>query len=33
MPINNQSAGVVRQNEGRVLHAFGEEVTVHLNGD
>ncbi len=31
--MSNNSAAVVRQNEGRVLHAFGEEVTIYLDGE
>jgi len=29
---SNNAAAVVRQNEGRVLHAFGE-VIIHLDGE
>jgi quercetin dioxygenase-like cupin family protein len=31
--MTSKLATVVRQDEGRVLHAFGEEVTVHLDGE
>jgi mannose-6-phosphate isomerase-like protein (cupin superfamily) len=31
--MSNNAADVVRQNEGRVLHAFDEEVIIHLDGE
>ncbi len=31
--MSEKSAAIVRQTDARVLHAFGEEVTVHLDGE
>jgi quercetin dioxygenase-like cupin family protein len=31
--MSDKSAAIVRQNDARVLHAFGEEVTIHLDGE
>jgi quercetin dioxygenase-like cupin family protein len=31
--MGNKSPAVVRQDEGRVLHAFGQEVTILLDGE
>ena len=31
--MSDKSPAVVRQDEGRVLHAFGQEVTILLNGE
>ena len=31
--MNKESGTISRQDEGRVLHAFGEEVIVHLDGE
>ena len=31
--MSDKSAAIVRQNEARVLRAFGEEVIIHLDGE
>ena len=31
--MSEKSPAVVRQEEGRVLHAFGQEVIIHLDGE
>jgi quercetin dioxygenase-like cupin family protein len=31
--MSDKSAAIVRQNDARVLHVFGEEVTIHLDGE
>jgi quercetin dioxygenase-like cupin family protein len=31
--VSDKSAAIVRQNDARVLHAFGEEITIHLDGE
>jgi quercetin dioxygenase-like cupin family protein len=31
--MTEKSPSIIRQTEARVLHAFGEEVTIHLDGE
>jgi quercetin dioxygenase-like cupin family protein len=31
--MSDKSVAIVRQNDARVLHVFGEEVTIHLDGE
>jgi quercetin dioxygenase-like cupin family protein len=31
--MNDKSAAIVRENDARVLHAFGEEITILLDGE
>jgi quercetin dioxygenase-like cupin family protein len=33
MTMSEKSGTIVRQNDARVLHAFGEKVTIHLDGE
>jgi len=33
MTADKKSAAVVRQDEGRVLRAFSDEIVIHLDGE